>query len=96
MENKLSRNDIAKNLVSKISPETVNNVIQTTMNVIGHSVEMIKENKEFERRMREVQANNKHDMDIINGWIKLIIEADLDENQKNQLIDDIRKIALGK
>jgi len=92
MENKLSRNDIAKNLVSKISPETVNNVIQTTMNVIGHSVEMIK----FERKMREVQVNNKHDMDIISGWIKLIIEADLDENRKNQLIDDIRQIALGK
>jgi len=95
MENKLPRKDIAKDLASKISPETVNNVIQTTMNVIGHSVEMIKENKEFERKMREVHAKNKRDMDIINGWIKLIIEANIDENKKSQLIDDIRKIAFG-
>ncbi len=96
MDNKLSKRNIAKDLVSKISPETVNNVIQTVMNVVGHSVEIVKSNREFEMRMREVQENNKHDIDIINGWIKLIIEANLGDNKKNQLIDDIREIALGK
>ena len=95
MEDKLSKKEIAKDLVSKISPETVNNVIQTVMNVVGHSVEIIKDNKEFERKMREIKENNKRDIDIINGWIKLIIEADLEPNQKEQLITDIRTIALG-
>jgi hypothetical protein len=95
MEDKLSKNEIAKDLVSKISPETVNNVIQTVMNVVGHSVEIIKDNKEFERKMREIKENNKREIDIINGWIKLIIEADLEQKQKEQLITDIRKIALG-
>ncbi len=95
MNNKPTKIDIATDLVSKISPETVNNVIQTVMNVASHSVEMIKNKKEFEQQFRKIQEDNKKDIDIINGWIKLIIEAKLNDDQKAQLIDDIRKIAIG-
>lgn len=95
MNDKPVKKDIAKDLISKISPETVNNVIQTVMNVANHSVEMIKSKREFEQQFRAIQENNKKDIDIINGWIKLIIEAKLDDEQKTQLIDDIRKIAIG-
>ena len=95
MNDKPTKRDIATDLVSKISPETVNNVIQTVMNVASHSVEMIKNKREFEQQFREIQEDNKKDIDIINGWIKLIIEAKLSDKQKSQLIDDIRKIAIG-
>jgi hypothetical protein len=45
-------------------------------------------------KLEYIQEGNKRDIDVINAFIKLIIEADLSNKIKNKLIEDIRSLAL--
>lgn len=76
-------------LVNKVSPETVNNIINTTLEIIRTNRTLKAEEKRFLQDLELLKENNQFKTEHLKMLTKVIIEAPLSEEQRDKFISKL-------
>lgn len=94
MENKIIKaksNNVAtlSTLLQKVSPETINNVINSTVEVIKATVILKANEQQFLFELEKLRTTSDEKINIVNSLVDLIVNANLSQQNQDKIIDII-------
>jgi len=88
---KVKANNVAtlSTLLQKVSPETINNVINSTVEIIKATVILKANEQQFLYELEKLRTTSDEKVNIVNYLVDLIVNANLSQQNQDKIIDII-------
>jgi len=90
---KLDKEQVILGVLSKISPETINNILQTFTEVIRTNNVLRENEQEFLHKIEELRLNTSKNINKMQVLATILCNSNLTEENQNKLVNTICELA---